>query len=167
MDAEIPSAISGGSSSSTAVLPSSQVPGITSASSVDAGVFLGTGLKREAEVDVRDLADHSCGSTTSDIMSIDVGAAFIAGPDGSISEIYSPPRVVPHANKRGFRGGWSLDLTTCDSEGKPWDFSLARCRQAARQLVQDTRPLLLIGSPMCTWFSLLQNLNPERKQSAE
>ena len=55
-----------------------------------------------------------------------------------------------------------MDLTTCDPEGKPWDFSDSRQRARAKKLVQQVKPILLIGSPMCRMFSKLQNLNRKR-----
>ena len=38
-----------------------------------------------------------------------------------VAEVYSPPRIAEMAHKFGLRAGWSLDLTTCDEHGKPWD----------------------------------------------
>jgi len=39
-----------------------------------------------------------------------------------VSEIFSPPRVVPHAQARGLRPGWSLDLNAADpTTGRIWD----------------------------------------------
>ena len=43
-----------------------------------------------------------------------------------------------------------MDLTT------GWDFRRKADRQRAEQYVQKEKPLLLIGSPMCTMFSSLQ-----------
>ena len=100
-----------------------------------------------------------------DILSLNVGAAFEATAQGSIAEVYSPPRVVPHAEKAGFMPGRSLYLTVNDEDGQPHDFSRHECREKARRLIHKTKPLLLIGSPMCTWFSVLQNLN--RKHMSE
>ena len=94
-----------------------------------------------------------------DILSIHVGSAFDVTAKGSISGIYSPPHIVPHAERAGFAPGWSLDLTVNDDQGQPYDFSKHECREKARQLIYKTKPLLFVGSPMCTWFSLLQNLN--------
>ena len=45
-----------------------------------------------------------------------------------------------------------MDLTT------GWNFDLKADRDRARQLLQDTRPKLLIGSPECKMFSNLQNM---------
>ena len=55
-----------------------------------------------------------------------------------------------------------MDLTVNDEDGEPWDFSRHECREKARQLIHKTRPLLLVGSPMCTWFSVLQNLHKKK-----
>ena len=70
-----------------------------------------------------------------------------------VSEIYSPPRVVPVAEKMGLKGGDSMDILN------GWDFNLRAHRRAAYKLIQKTRPLVLIGSPMCTMFSTLRNMN--------
>ena len=51
--------------------------------------------------------------------------------------------------------GWSLDLTTFDEQGRPWDFSRADCKQRARDLVRAKRPILLVGSAMYTYLSSL------------
>ena len=44
-----------------------------------------------------------------------------------VSEIYSPPRVAAAAKllpSLGCLPGFSLDLTTCDENGHPWDFDV-------------------------------------------
>ena len=87
----------------------------------------------------------------------------------SAAEVYSPPRIVEEAMKRGLKGLWSLDLTTVDpDDGKSWDFNDEEKRRKAKALVTRDRQWLLIGSPMCTAFSILQNiskhLNVERKK---
>ena len=76
-----------------------------------------------------------------------------------VSEVYSPPRVVALAHKFGLRPGFSLDITVDDETGKPWDFDDPGQRHKAERLLRETQPWLLIGSPMCTYFSRLQNLN--------
>ena len=86
---------------------------------------------------------------------------------GAVCEVYSPPRVAPVGEKAGFGPGWSLDLTTSDAAGRVWDFDDDACRQRARKLVRETRPLLLIGSPMCTWFSQLMTFNGARVKPEE
>ena len=76
-----------------------------------------------------------------------------------VSEVYSPPRVTARAQFHGIEGGVALDLTVNDEKGIPWDFSIPERRAAARKLLAETKPYLLIGSPPCTPFSKLQNLN--------
>ena len=81
------------------------------------------------------------------------------GCSNDVSEVYSPPRIVTVAEAAGLRGGFSLDLTAPSPDGTVWDFSRHDCRRRALELVQSQRPYLLIGSPPCTAFSNLQNLN--------
>ena len=77
-----------------------------------------------------------------------------------VTEIYSPPRVVKMAKKMGLVPGLSLDLTTIDEDdGQPWDFSKKEKRDKARDLVRNKKHLLLVLSPMCTAFSILQRMN--------
>ena len=84
-----------------------------------------------------------------------------------VAEVYSPPRVTQMARKMGLRAGWSLDLTTHDSDGRAWDFNNKEMRnRAARRLLQD-QPLLLVGSPMCTVYSSMNQINHGRMTAEE
>ena len=76
-----------------------------------------------------------------------------------LSEIYSPPRIASTANRMGMRGGFSLDFTTPEADGYVWDFNKVECRNKAMKLVKRTKPYMLVGSPECTPFSTIQNLN--------
>ena len=52
----------------------------------------------------------------------------------TVSEVYSPPRVAAAASKLrhlDIDPGLSLDLTTCDDEGNPWDFTIKSMRNKA------------------------------------
>ena len=80
-----------------------------------------------------------------------------------VSEIYSPPRVVALATRYGLRPGFSLDLSVNDECGKPWDFTDPAQRDKAREMVTEQKPWLIIGSPPCTKFSILQNLNISKR----
>ena len=85
-----------------------------------------------------------------------------------VAEIYSPPRVTKRAEQWGLRGGWSLDLTTRDSDGKKWGFSKPMMQRRAIEKINKDRPLLTIGSPMCIDWSSMMNFNwsklgPEEK----
>ncbi len=77
-----------------------------------------------------------------------------------VSEIYSRPRVMAYAQKLGLAPGFALDLCTADpNDGTPWDFDVPARRDKVLLRVQTEQPKLLIGSPMCTAFSLLQDLS--------
>ena len=90
------------------------------------------------------------------------------GPD--IAEIFSQPRVCQEVDGRSFGGdrlrpGWSLDLTTRDpATGERWDLSRPEVQARVRKLVRDTQPFCVIGSPPCTFFSRLQELNKHMYQ---
>ena len=71
-----------------------------------------------------------------------------------IAEMYCPPRVTTEAKKFGLDIGEAMDLTT------GWDFSKAEDKDRAWAYLESHRPKLVIGSPMCTMYSALQNLTP-------
>ena len=70
-----------------------------------------------------------------------------------VAEVYSPQRVTLEARKHGLKPGEAMDLTT------GWDFRQQEHRELAEKYVEELKPLLLIGSPMCTMFSRLQTLS--------
>ena len=83
-----------------------------------------------------------------------------------VSEIWSAPRVTAMARRRakyGLDAGVALDLTTEDAQGRRWDFDDADTRDRAEALLDEQRPLLLIGSPMCTAFSRLLRISAAKR----
>jgi len=85
-----------------------------------------------------------------------------------IAEIYSPPRVTEAAKllpDLGCIPGFALDLTTMDENGKPWDFDRPEQRKKAWQLLEEKKPMLLIGTPMCTAFSAWQRINNMKRDA--
>ena len=76
-----------------------------------------------------------------------------------VAEFYSPPRVAKMAAEMGLRAGWGMDLTTQDNDGRPWDFNILEMRNRAARKVLEDKPLLLIGSPMCTVYCTMNNIN--------
>ena len=70
-----------------------------------------------------------------------------------LTEVFSPPRVATAAQELGLVPGSSLDLKT------GWDFSRSQDRRKAIELIKTQRPYMIIGSPPCTLFSVLQGLN--------
>ena len=81
----------------------------------------------------------------------------------AIAEIYSPPRVTAELlrqKNRQILPSFALDLTVLDPEdGQPWDFSRKSKQDKALKMLHNEVPYVLIGSPMCTAFSLWQRLN--------
>ena len=57
------------------------------------------------------------------------------------------------ARRFGLVAGTSSDVTN------GWNFTLEDHKKKARTKIRDESPYLLIGSPPCTYFSLLQELN--------
>ena len=84
----------------------------------------------------------------------------------TVSEVYSPPRItqeIARTRPAHLSPGLALDLTVNDpDDGQPWDFTVPAKRIKARKLLQRSKPMLLIGSPMCTAFSTWQRLNATR-----
>ena len=81
-----------------------------------------------------------------------------SGDQPDMAELYSPKRVTLEAEKFGLKPGEAVDLTT------GWDFDEPRHREAAWKYILRARPKLLIGSPMCTMFSALQNMTQWTKE---
>ena len=67
-------------------------------------------------------------------------------------EAYGPPRVAEMKRQKGFKAGWSLDLTTDDEDGKAWVSNEVEMRNRAARKVLSDEPLLLIGRPRCIAF---------------
>ena len=87
-----------------------------------------------------------------------------------VCELFSPPRVCKRALERGMRGGWSLDLSSEDPvTNKKWDLSCSRAVARVKAMIRRDRPRLIITSPPCTMFSLLQNLSggPDERKLKE
>ena len=83
-----------------------------------------------------------------------------------VSEIYSRPRVTNAAKllpSLRAMPGYASDLTTADENGIPWEFDVKERRDEAMRRIREQKPVLLIGSPMCTAFSAWQHLNNAKK----
>ena len=86
-----------------------------------------------------------------------------------VSEVYSAPRVTEAARRYPRLGcipRFALDLTSTDDQCQAWNFDVPEMRWKAERLLEEQRPTLLIGSPMCTPFSNLQNLNKAKRDPA-
>ena len=93
-----------------------------------------------------------------------------ADPERTVSEMYSPPRVTAAASALphlGILPGFAMDLRTCDQHGVPWNFDLAERRQAAREQFHKEKPMVLIGTPMCTRWGPWQHINDKKRDPVE
>ena len=75
-----------------------------------------------------------------------------------LMEMYSPPRTTVEAKKFGLAAGEAMDLTT------GWNFNKAEDRKKAMDYIDKHKPKLVIGSPECIMFSLLQSMTPWTKE---
>ena len=75
---------------------------------------------------------------------------------GNLCEVFSPPRVVKHAQKAGFGKGTSFDLDT------GWDLSKDEDVRLMWARLEEESPLLIVLCPPCTAFSRLQEWNFRR-----
>ena len=126
------------------------------------------GLEKEQVDDVREELDELCSLSVT--LGDERGAFYRRAREhvrASVAEVYSPPRVTKAATalpRLGIEAGAALDITTCDEHGTPWDFSKEEMRRKAEQLIDFSKPYLLVGSPMCTKFSSWQQINRMRSK---
>ena len=74
-------------------------------------------------------------------------------------EVFSPPRVTQICGAYGPAAGEAFDLKSVDpDDGKPWDLHNSAKKKKVLKIIREKRPWLLIGSPCCAAFSVLQNL---------
>ena len=85
-----------------------------------------------------------------------------------ISELFSPPRVGKVGEEHGLRRGFAFDKEWVDEvTGHAWDFnSITMSNKAVRRVLED-KPLLLIGCPMCTIYSSMNQINHAKMSSEE
>ena len=95
----------------------------------------------------------------------------LVASDPSVSVVYGRGSIVGAANSTrrnlNIKGLSALDIRTFKENGQPWDFSKASDRQEARTKLRVEKPKWLIGSPPCTYFSSLMNLNFAKMDATE
>ena len=75
------------------------------------------------------------------------------GLDIAVSEVYGPGRFTSRASGFDLPPGTAYDIRT------GYDFETESDRRRAEADIDAEKPLLLVGSPMCSPFSNLQHLN--------
>ena len=87
-----------------------------------------------------------------------------------VSEIYSTARVtkalamMPHLD---LTPGFAYDLTNCDENGEPGDFTRKEMRDKAHANVERMKPYMLVGSSSCSPYCSFQHLNAVRYEWTE
>ena len=81
------------------------------------------------------------------------------GYEVHVSEVYNPERFKEECETVGMTFGQAFDLQVMKPEGGYWDFAQEADRDLCRAMLGETRPVLLIGSPMCRMFSNQMRLN--------
>ena len=105
----------------------------------------------DTELNPDEIDEAMAGVDSMDLIDRKILSAAILGVD--ITEVYSPERVAKVARRYGLVAGSSMDLTT------GYDFTIEAHKRLAWKKVREEAPFLLIGSPPCTYFSMLQELN--------
>ena len=78
-----------------------------------------------------------------------------------VCEVFSPPRITARARERGDKGGWAVDIAYTDPvTGRSYNLLDPKDESRVREMIKRDRPRLIVASPPCTLFSVLQNLNP-------
>ena len=76
-----------------------------------------------------------------------------------VCEVFMPPRVAHRARERKLVGGWSLDEHVVDPvTNRTWDYVKGKDVQEVMNMIRKHRPRLLVVSPPCRSFSLLDSL---------
>ncbi len=76
-----------------------------------------------------------------------------------VMEIFSVPRVTTTAKAAGLRAGVALDIEVLNENGEKWDLTRKRMQDEAMNIIDETMPNLVVGSPPCSMFSQIQNIN--------
>jgi hypothetical protein len=81
-----------------------------------------------------------------------------------VTELFSPPRVSAEIQRipiLNLVAGSTFDLRM-DAQGRSWDFLVKGDRDRARKQIEDEKPYLVVGSPPCTYYSILTQSNYSR-----
>ena len=81
-----------------------------------------------------------------------------------VTELFSPPRVTAEIQRLPIINlvvGSTFDLRM-DAQGRSWNFLLTDDRARARKQIEAEKPFLVVGSPPCTYYSVLTQSNYSR-----
>lgn len=75
----------------------------------------------------------------------------------AVAEVFCPPRLAAEAQARGLKASISLDKDT------GWDANVASEKQRAQALLRTHKPWLLLVSPECRMYSIMQRNCNQKK----
>ena len=78
---------------------------------------------------------------------------MIKGSPKAVVEIFNPHRFAPHCNRSGLLAAAAFDLELGHELLQP------KVREQVKNYIKEVRPGLVILSPPCTLFSVMQNTN--------
>ena len=90
------------------------------------------------------------GEARDNVIMLDILSTADIGDD--LMEVFSPPRVVTTAKRHGLKAEWPIDRLTERSPGVPWNLLKKSHQNEVIRLVEETKPGLLIGSPLALGF---------------
>ena len=112
----------------------------------------------DEDMDIEDEEPRTTGASSSgetrnmvDALEMKILAKVLMGVD--LTEVYSPERIARVCMKYNLKAGSSMDLLT------GYDFTKPEDRRRAWEKIKREEPMLVVGSPPCTLFSALQELN--------
>ena len=86
-----------------------------------------------------------------------------------VCELFSPPRVTAEMGNipiLNLIAGSTFDLRM-DEHGQRWNFLYEGDRRRARKRIEKEKPYVVVGSPPCTFYSILNKINHPRMDARE
>ena len=102
--------------------------------------------------------------TCTDVIIFETGEE--SSNEHDVAEIFSPPRIITVAKRRGLCGEWAIDRLIEKEPGVRWDLGRKDHQKACMELIERVKPGLVVGSPPCSWFSQMMNINWPRMDKA-
>ena len=126
------------------------------------------GLKRDREDDEGSggstglgSLQRRCAADPWKLEALEVGAHLVALGSLNlvhVAEVFNPGIFSNAVAKMNLIVGLVFDINA-PQQGRQFDADIPSRREWCKKVVQEQKPMFLIGSPLCTAFSLLLNLN--------
>lgn len=109
------------------------------------------------------LGDHGCSDYHVDDKSGDAHDIYVVNLQGEadFAEVFSNPRILPVASKKGLRGLRSYDV------GQGWNFLDSSARRKCFEEIQEYKPRCIAVCPPCGPFSTMQACSLSKQDPEE